>query len=280
MDASDFKELMKEAHILGIHYTGSDTQELVKLIELARKNKGEGHPVPCYGVSHDPTDRRCRVCQLRVACSRLDTSPRVEKLDVTVLQSLPCEACGKGSLEIELLDLETHRLKDYACSTLGCQNMISIQCGWSAERLPTEHEIVLGDPEKKVEKISKEKSLKKEKNVKEKKISVKNKVKKPRVVIKKAAEDCIKKKVVARSKRKALVIKKGQDENLQGGKHFQYEYNGFLYATITTVINEITQSKNWSPQKFFGVRLKEIRLGDEYTRTWRNKTYKVTVVKG
>jgi hypothetical protein len=139
----DYRALIREAQDLGIHYTGDDGVELHGLVAMARAEKGRDHPVPCYGQSFDPTDRRCRICQLRNPCADLDHRPRVDVLEAK-LQAIPCEACGKGMLEIELVNAETKEVRDYGCTTRGCPNSIKVQCGWESIGSEVVREIVLG----------------------------------------------------------------------------------------------------------------------------------------
>src|SRR5512142_57089 len=91
-DEAQFQELMREAQQLGLHYTGHDCAELELIVTLARQERGVAHPVACYGLSYEPTDRRCRICQLRGPCSELDKRPRVEVLDPNQLESVLCES--------------------------------------------------------------------------------------------------------------------------------------------------------------------------------------------
>jgi hypothetical protein len=147
----DLDVLRQEAGSLGLHYTGSSGPELHGLISLARAKRGGG-PVRCYGLSYDPTDPRCRVCQLRNPCADLDKRPRVEMVNVQLqfLHAVPCGACGAGVLNQELLDPETRETRDYGCSTKGCHNTVSIQCGFDkavpAAKSEPITEIVLGTP--------------------------------------------------------------------------------------------------------------------------------------
>lgn len=145
-EQADLKQLMTEAQDLGIQYYGDDPDELGMFIAMARAEAGKSHPVACYGLSYDPTDRRCRICQLRNPCADLDRRPRIEVLDVS-LQPVPCAVCGTGMLEVECEDPDTHQLRDYACTRKGCPNTLSIQCGWETVGQSTVREVVLGEHE-------------------------------------------------------------------------------------------------------------------------------------
>jgi len=140
---ADFAAMTAQAHELGIHYTGVDPLELQAFIAMAQADRGPEHPVPCFGLSYDPSHRPCRICQMRNPCADADKKPRVEVADVRRLEPVPCEACRRGELNIELQDVETHEIRDYGCSTHGCQNTLGIQVGWESGSRPTE--IVLGE---------------------------------------------------------------------------------------------------------------------------------------
>ena len=56
MTEAEFGELLTQAQELGIQYTGTDGDDLRGLVSMARKESGREHPVPCYGLSYDPTN--------------------------------------------------------------------------------------------------------------------------------------------------------------------------------------------------------------------------------
>jgi hypothetical protein len=151
VDEVQLKRLQKESHEFGLHIQSNDPIELEAILTLARQERGADHPVPCYGLSYDPTDRRCRVCHLRGKCSELDTSPRIEVMDLNQLQPVICEVCH-GSLEVELLDKEDQEVRDYGCTTEGCMNTLGVQCGWENNKADVVRSIVLPDDQKKEEK--------------------------------------------------------------------------------------------------------------------------------
>jgi hypothetical protein len=140
-EPSEFQALMREAQRYGFHYTGQDISELSALVSLAKTECGESHPVPCFGLNYESTDRRCRICQLHDACSAKDRRPRVEILDPNTLGDVICEACSSGSLNIELRVPDSTIVRDYGCSTPGCLNTLGIQTGWNEQRAISSPEI-------------------------------------------------------------------------------------------------------------------------------------------
>jgi len=150
---SKFEDLLVEAQSLGIQYTGEDVDELFGFISLAKADVGREHPVPCFGIKFDPTDPRCRICQLKDPCADKDNQPRVEVLEAK-LSPVPCESCGKGDLEIECID-DYGALRDYACTTKGCPNSVAIQCGWEFnDDLEDESAVTFDEPEVKQEPVT------------------------------------------------------------------------------------------------------------------------------
>ena len=145
MATPEFSQLLTKAHELGLSYSGSDIDELRGLVTMAQAEKGKDHPVPCFGLSYDPTDRLCRVCQLRNPCADADGKPRVEMAEPP-MNAVPCEVCGKGDLSVELLDLETRELKDYGCTHRGCPGSLSVQCGYENHGAEVVRELVFEPP--------------------------------------------------------------------------------------------------------------------------------------
>jgi hypothetical protein len=296
----DLQSLLVEAHELNIQYTGDDAVELHAIVTMARSEAGRNHPVPCYGLSFDPTNRRCRICQLRNPCADLDQRPRVDVLEAK-LQPIPCESCGKGMLEIECLD-EAGTLRDYGCTTIGCQNSVAVQCGWESVGGQVVREVVLGEPEEKPEKEvapkvidvepeespkpklrvvaggKKSKGQAKKKAPPKKKVVVKKKAPTKQVAVKKKTP--AKKKVTVKKKasaKKQVSVKKAAPANSGDGLKFSHE--GDVYNSLTTAINEITQSRNWSPVKFFkGQDTKAPKVGDVFERTWKGRVIQVEVI--
>ncbi len=145
VDQVQLDALRRQAQALGLHYNGRSTVELEAFLALARAEGGKDHPVACYGLSFEPTDRRCRICALRDPCGAMDHRPRVEVLDPARLDDVVCESCGAGQLSVELLaadsaEGEAREIRDYGCTTPGCLNTLGVQCGWEAqpERAPQE----------------------------------------------------------------------------------------------------------------------------------------------
>jgi hypothetical protein len=312
----DFGTLMAEAQDLGLQYTGNDPVELDALVTMARLEAGDKHPVPCYGKSYDPTDRRCRICQLRKACADLDPSPRVEVLapdGKPQLEPIPCGACAKGELSVELLDVEARTLRDYGCTTRGCQQTVGIQCGWSTDVSP---EIVIEEekgseeeseakaepvagpavppsaepvpappkPKRKVV-VKKGKSTKKKKAAKKatkkvsKKPAAKKAAKKP--TAKKAAKKAAKKPTAKKKEAKKTAKPKPKQTSLFGastnGLKFRLD-GGEEYESLTQVAQEITGGRNWSGPKFFKVD-HELSPGEVLRRTWKGSEHTVNVLE-
>lgn len=299
---ADFKTLTAEAHELGIQYTGDDADELTAFIAMARAERGKEHPVACYGLSYDQTDRRCRICQLRNPCADLDKRPRVVVMEAK-LQPIPCDVCGKGMLEVECVETETGILRDYACSTKGCPNTLAIQAGWESVGNETVREIVLGEPEAEEEAPEPEVAADPETPKKKPELRVvkggkddappAKKAAKKKVVVKKttkkkttekaAAKAPAKKAKKAPSKKapsKKVVVKRPEQVELpviSGQLRFQL-IGGEEFSSLTKLVNHVTESRNWSPRKFFGVDPKSVKPGDKLERTFKGTTYKVEVI--
>ena len=145
-DQAELKQLLVEAHEMGLQYTGDDPVELYAIVMQERGKRGREVPVPCFSKSYDSIDRRCRICQLREACSDQDPNPRIAP-PASKLQPIPCDACGKGFLDDPTVVEGTDEIRDYACTTPGCQNSVAVQCGWEEVGGQIASEIVLGETE-------------------------------------------------------------------------------------------------------------------------------------
>jgi hypothetical protein len=324
----DFKALIREAQDLGIHYTGDDGVELHGLVAMARAEKGREHPVPCYGQSFDPTDRRCRICQLRNPCADLDHRPRVDVLEAK-LQAIPCEACGKGMLEIELVNPETKEVRDYGCTTRGCPNSIQVQCGWESVGSEVVREIVLGeqtgsaDPGNAAEEAAEittdgssaasepeagapepgatdpvgesaapvpasKPNLRaieggKGKKKAARKVTVKRgsaKGSKKSVVVKRSAKKATSKKASKKTAKKTAKKKAPAKKQSKANGKMAFRALGETYTSLTALVNDITQSRNWSPAKFFAhVDTKAVKVGDKFSRDYNGTEVEVEVIK-
>jgi hypothetical protein len=283
LDEEEFLALLTEAQELGVHYTRQgedrDIHELRAFVSLARQEHGADHPVACYGVSHDPTDRACRICSLRQSCADRDTSPRVEVMGVKQLEDVPCESCGRGLLSEELTDKDTGELLDFRCSTMGCSNTLGSQCGWDeiTGRRPT---ISVEDPNpaepeptpapepplSAQEKASTPPVLE---------VLEGGKSKKKKVVVKKAtAKKAPTKKVVVKK-----APKKKKPGFAAGTNGLQYRVGGLdeVFDSLTSVARSVTGTRNWSGFKFFKVGKDDLAPGLELVREWKGDTITVTV---
>lgn len=275
----DLESLRVESRGLGIEYLGTDKIELFGLIQLARAQKGRNHPVPCFGMSHDPTDRRCRICQLRNPCADADGRPRVIVVE-TRLSPISCEVCGKGMLEIELLDPETKQLRDYACSNTGCSNRISIQCGWETADLNDPEDIALGEEEP-IEKPSdpaddpKSDADDEEEPAEAEDPSDPPKIVKP-LVVKLAPAPAKKAPVVKQARNK--VSANTPAKKVKAGS-LVYVCDKTEYSSLSTLVSELSGGgRAWSPKKFFSREdLKDLRPGDVLRRTWKGRDILVEV---
>lgn len=137
-----FKALILEAQELGMHYTGNNPLELEGIIAIAKSKRRKKQLVPCFGLSFDPTDRRCNVCQVRIRCAEEDSSPRIILADTGGLRAIPCDVCKRGNLEVELANEDM--IVDYGCTESGCANSLRLQCGLSYRDIKEPDEIVLG----------------------------------------------------------------------------------------------------------------------------------------
>jgi len=317
-DGAQFIELMREAQLLGFHYTGRDIAELEALVGLAKAERGTNHPVACYGLSYEPTDRRCRICQLRGPCSDLDKRPRVEVMDPSQLESVICEACGQGELRVELRAPDSIIVRDYGCNTPGCLNTLGIQCGWSEEtkRLPEniafeakpkeKLEGVLPSPKppepepepmppyKKTRVVVKAAAPAAPEATAEEKApeptTARPKLRIVRPVVQKAPEPEkpapkpeAKPKAEAKAKPevkpRAKAKKANRVELPPYSKPIRFRFEGMFYTNLTAIACYVTASRNWSGGKFFGCDPKELKPGDALKRVWRGKRITVEVVE-
>jgi len=251
---AEFKQLMLEAHELDIQYTGSDPVELYAIVMMERAERGRSLPVPCYGKSFDSTDRRCRVCQLRDQCADLDKSPRVVLVEAK-LQAIPCEACDRGMLEVECdVNPETGEVRDYGCTTAGCQNSVGVQCGWEETRDKIHHKIVLGEllPE----------------------------FGDPPQPKQSARDIILKKKPQAKAPIKKVVIVKKPRPPIDPSVKLGFKLRGKVYPSLTALVHAVTKTRNWSSKRFFKDEvLADLRPGDVIERKWNKRTLRVEVVE-
>lgn len=281
VDPEELKRLQAQAHALGLHINSNDPIEIAALVALASKERGSEHPVPCYGLSYDPTDRRCRICQLRSKCADLDKSPRVEVTDLAQLQPVTCDVCA-GQLEVELLDREQKQVRDYGCTTMGCCNTLGVQCGWETHAETAVRDIVLPKEQEAQEAEAAEQEAAEAEpeagesvppadpppappKPKKKKATKKTATKgKPKVVVKKkgAKKKATKKKVVKAAPASKLV----------------FIYDNEPYATLTPIAVAISGSRNWSGKRFFRVK-GDLEAGMVLEREWEGQTYTVRVEK-
>lgn len=301
---ADFRALMARAHELGVHYTGEQALELEMLLAMAEKEQGPEHPVPCFGLSYDPSARPCRMCSLRNACADLDKSPRVEVADVRRLLPVPCEVCRKGELSAELLDPESRELRDYGCTTTGCQNTISIQCGWEAgmrvemqfgeveeEEQPEaqgsgqESGIAGGDSADPAEAtasspadsgttgaVAEEPAAEASASAAETDDAAgPGAASGPPSQTSSPKKKKAPKVNVQRSKKKTRATKTGA---------MRFRLNDREFTSLTAVATEITGSRNWSGPKFFKVRAADVKRGMTLSREHEGTTYVVEVVEG
>lgn len=302
MNDSTFSELIREAQELGIQYNGDDMDELEGFVQMARIKHGKEHPVKCYGLSYDPSDRRCRICQLKNPCADIDKRPRIQICEVAQLQPIPCDVCQAGSLEVECVDIETRELRDYACSNTGCQNSVSIQCGWE-NTVTAEKEIVIVEKKHKAEKSTAEKKTEetkegpalrvikgekktkkktvKKKTTKKKTVVKKDKAKKETVVKKGKAKAPVKKtatkKSVIKEKSNVVAITDAKEKSKKNGYYFVYK--GIEYSSLTAVVQFITQSRNWNVLRFFGIRPEMVQAGQVLERDYEGHIHRVEVKK-
>lgn len=278
----DFSALLKEAHDLGLHYTGTNAAELHGFVTMARNKVGSDHSVPCYGLSFSSTDRRCRICQLKNPCADLDKRPRVEVREIAQLEPIPCDACGKGSLEVESLNPETRELRDYTCTTRGCQNSVAVQCGWEQIGSQIAREIVLGesDPASILgEELEPTFADELETEAVDEEI-VEHLPEKPKRKLKlkivrgekETTNKVSKKKAVKKRSNGRGIGQKGRSKN-----RLEFVCDGEVYFSLSSLVLEITGSRGWSPKKFFGISVSEAKAGQTLRRTWKQKEYVVEV---
>lgn len=291
----DFKALLVEAQELNIQYNGDDPVELHALITLARSDVGKDHPVPCFGLSYDPTNRCCRICQLRDPCADKDKRPRIEVLEAK-LQPVPCDACGKGLLEIECED-EWGELRDYACSTKGCPNTIAIQCGWESidtDQVVREIVVESSDPskpepkpepkpesepvaEQAVESTAKQTDAPVESEQPEQTEPAKT----PKLRVIRGGSKSDPKKTKKSSKKKTSTKKTVRKPKpvVKNAPKVRFVHKGETYNSMSVLVNEITGSTNYSANRFFKIdSVKALQPGDVVEREWRGFVYRVEVI--
>jgi len=294
-DEELFSERLKEAHLLGIHYTGRDLAELEIQLAMVKTERGSDHPVPCFGLAHEPTDRRCRMCSLRGPCSERDTRPRVEVLDPQHLESVVCESCGRGELSVELLTRDTRELRDYGCTWPGCPNTLGLQCGWAPRRAI--HSIVIEDSKaakaketavEVEEQPASPEPAKKKRRPREKKGAraeksdpVPKKGKAPKVPKAEAPEEIVEKAVArAAEKVEKEIAKRPKLEIVPDPEHtatLGFVCGGMRYRSLTAVVIGETGSKDWSGPRFFRVK-SNLTAGMRLEREWQGRMIVVDVV--
>jgi hypothetical protein len=122
MNPEDERELiLQEAVVYG--FSLDDTGDLQKLrAELSKiKKDRQGKPL-CYRRMFLAVDPRCRICDLRVACSGDEELEGVKPGDLT---AIICEKCSVGALRVEIVDGEN--VVDYGCTTRNCTQTASQQ---------------------------------------------------------------------------------------------------------------------------------------------------------
>lgn len=315
-DQAELDDLRRQAQALGIHYTGRDAVELQAFLALAHAKRGEDHPVACYGLSHEPTDRRCRICQLRGPCGDLDQRPRVAVIDPQRLEDVLCESCGTGQLSVELLapdsvEGEAREIRDYGCTTTGCLNTLGIQCGWEPEVERAPAIAFAPKPSVRLEGIQEEpeeeEPEEEEPAAPEPKVPdpVPPKRKRPKLKIVKASkekapkeapkEKAPKPRLSESAKReepspKPITIKepkippppKPRNPLVRGGGRTRagvaFRFGGKVYKSLTAVATLVTGTNNWGGGKFFGCDVSQLTVGQLVEREWAGKLITVEVV--
>jgi len=301
---AQFAVLMQKARNLNLHYTGHELAELEMIVTMARQQRGTSHPVGCYGVSFEPTDRRCRICQLQGPCAELDQRPRVEVLDPQQLESVLCEACGKGELRLELKTPESQEVRDYGCTNSSCPNTLGIQCGWmekasqtsiAFQAKPKKRVVGVMEPEPEPEDEEDGEEEEAEAEVVAEPAAVKPEPvaaavdhnalpARPRLrIVKKVPEPAVvapaPKTVVAPvPKVKASKKSKGRGRCRSAGG-VKFKMAGTVYNSLSAVASEITKNRAWSGGRFFGVAVADLHVGDLLQRKWAGKVIRVEVVE-
>lgn len=298
----EHNKLLAEAHSLGLHYTGTDTLELRALLDMARAQRGREHPVPCFGLSFDPTDRRCRICSLRNPCADADRKPRIE-VTTAKLSPVPCEICREGRLEVELLDLETRELRDFGCSTPGCPGTVAVQYGWETHGAAVVRDIEfkpVEDPEMKkpvklrvvkpgevappateaprakVVLTDKVPALATRLPAAEKAAPVS--LKRVRVAAPKAVApepEPVPEPAAAEAPRRRGKARKPSEFRIKSGTP---DLVGFKASTLTAIVCKIVGGRSWSARKFFGNEALNPKPGTTLFKLYRGTTYYVEVM--
>jgi len=295
-----FIDLQRQAADLGIEYKGIDAAELNALILIEKARKRQHIPVACFGKSFEAVDPRCRICRLNEECSESDPRPRVE-LSRPVLSRIPCEVCSGGVLDQEDLDYDGE-LRDYTCSTRGCPNRASIQCGWEYSE-PTEDPIVpmlvpesmniKAEPKKEAKKFrivvggkSTAEEKPKAKRGRPKKVSTLEKPKRGRP--KKDPADPPKKrgrprKVTDPVAESAPKAKRGRPEKSGSAKSAKsapirvfYWFEGAPYLELAAIVRAATGAEDMASDEFFGISGTP-RPGTVLSRKWNGQKISVLV---
>ena len=95
-----------------------DLEEIEDQVQWMREER-QGKP-PCFKRSFRATSPYCKICDLNTPCG-IDHR-REESFLLSGVDSEPCEVCGVGFLQIELVDPQTGQVRNYACSHMGCYN--------------------------------------------------------------------------------------------------------------------------------------------------------------
>ncbi|MCU0912996.1 MAG: hypothetical protein MUC88_00360 [Planctomycetes bacterium] len=125
--------LRREALSYGYALEGETLPELRQAVERMRAER-QGKP-PCFRRSYLTNAPQCRICDLRGDCAGRgeDIPAHVEPGDLT---PVACRQCDQGLLRVELVDEATGTIRDYACSSTGCQNTLLRQSRWIDPRAP------------------------------------------------------------------------------------------------------------------------------------------------
>jgi hypothetical protein len=275
----EFQTLMREAQRYGFHYSGQDISELNALVTLAKIECGDSHPVPCFGLNYESTDRRCRICQLQEACAAKDRRPRIEILDPNTLGDVICNACGSGELRVELRIPDSSIVRDYGCSTPGCLNTLGIQTGWDETRVKLTPEIFFAPPTKhRIPGIVAPPVVEAKATPR---VKIKVKVpKKPAVPTKKPVSAkkagppklrVVEKPVVSEEKPALAMVKPPVT--------LRYKFNLKEYRSLNSIATHITGSRAWNAKKFFSVDPETLKPGQILTRNWKGELFTVEVIE-
>lgn len=132
----EFDRLRSEARSYGVVLMTQRLGEARKIVENLRLDR-VGKP-PCYKRSFLESDPRCRVCELRFMCT--DTGQVKEVVPREQLETVQCQTCNLGQLNVEILHPITHKPIDYGCTTPGCAGSVLGQTQWAPPAVPTKAE--------------------------------------------------------------------------------------------------------------------------------------------